>query len=177
VKAFGRAKLRLAPALSPDRRRELARAMATRVVQSAGHLPVSVVCDDAEVSEWARGLGASVIWAPGLGLNGAVQEGFARLRHDGVDVVAVAAGDLPMATDLGWVTEFPGITLVPDRRHDGTNVLAVPTRLAFTFSYGPASFSRHLEQSRSLGAPIRVVHSSPLAWDVDIPEDLTFVKT
>lgn len=177
VKAFSRAKLRLAPALSPDRRRELARTMASRVVGSAGHLPVSVVCDDQEVADWAGELGAAVIWAPGLGLNGAVQHGFARLADEGMQVVAVAAGDLPLATDLGWVTGFPGVTLVPDRRHDGTNVIAVPTRLPFTFSYGPGSFARHLDQSRALGAPVRVVHSSPLAWDVDIPEDLAVVST
>jgi 2-phospho-L-lactate guanylyltransferase len=177
VKAFSRAKLRLAPALSPDRRQELARTMATRVVRSAGRLPVSVVCDDQEVSDWARALGASVIWAPGLGLNGAVQEGVSRLGRDGVDLVAVAAGDLPLATDLGWVVEFRGITLVPDRRHDGTNVIAVPTGAAFTFSYGPSSYARHLQQSRALHLPIRVVHSSPLAWDVDFPEDLAVVST
>jgi 2-phospho-L-lactate guanylyltransferase len=177
VKAFSRAKLRLAAALSPDSRRDLARAMATKVVLSAGRLPVSVVCDDAEVADWARSLGAAVIWAPGLGLNGAVQAGFSRLAGQGVGVVAVAAGDLPLATDLGWVTEFPGITLVPDRRHDGTNVIAVPSRMAFTFSYGPGSFARHLQQSRALGGPVRVVHSSPLAWDVDVPEDLAAVTS
>ncbi|MBV9660650.1 MAG: 2-phospho-L-lactate guanylyltransferase [Acidimicrobiales bacterium] len=177
VKAFARAKLRLAPALSPDRRQELARAMATRVVRSAGRLGVWVVCDDREVADWARQLDAGVIWAPGRGLNGAVQEGVSRLAEEGVDLVAVAAGDLPLATDLGWVTEFPGITLVPDRRHDGTNVIAVPSRLGFTFSYGPGSFARHLGQSRALRVPVRVVHSSPLAWDVDVPEDLAAVST
>ncbi len=46
VKAFGQAKLRLAPALSPPERAALAREMATRVVRSAGRLPVAVVCDD-----------------------------------------------------------------------------------------------------------------------------------
>lgn len=176
VKGFGRAKLRLAPALSPARRRELAETMATRVVTSAGALPVAVVCDDEEVAAWARGLGASVIWAPGLGLNGAVQRGVECLARDGVQAVAVAAGDLPLATDLGWVTEFPGITLIPDRRHDGTNVIALPSNIAFRFSYGPGSFSRHLAQSRDCGVPVRVVHSSPLAWDVDLPEDLAALE-
>ncbi len=172
VKAFSEAKLRLAPALSAASRASLARAMATRVVQSAGAMPVAVVCDDREVAAWARELGALVIWEPGRGLNGAVQEGVSRLALLGVGLVVVAAGDLPLITDLGWITQFPGITIVPDRRHDGTNVISVPSTAGFAFSYGPGSFSRHLQEARRLGTATRVVHSSLLAWDVDVPEDL-----
>jgi 2-phospho-L-lactate/phosphoenolpyruvate guanylyltransferase len=172
VKAFDQAKVRLASALSAPHRAALARAMATRVVESAGELPVAVVCDDREVANWARQLGALVIWEPGRGLNGAVQEGVGRLGSLGVDLVVVAAGDLPLATDLGWVTRFPGITIVPDRRRDGTNVLAVPASSGFAFSYGPGSFARHVQQARRLGIPCRIAHSSTLAWDVDVPEDL-----
>ncbi|HET9076812.1 MAG TPA: 2-phospho-L-lactate guanylyltransferase [Acidimicrobiales bacterium] len=175
VKAFGRAKLRLAPALSPDQRRRLARTMATRVVRSAAGLPVAVVCDDPEVAGWARTLGALVIWEPGRGLNGAVQQGVDRLAELGASSVVVAAGDLPLASDLHWVTEFAGITLIPDRRHDGTNVISVPAGCGFRFSYGPGSFARHLAEAGRVGGPVRVVHSSPLAWDVDLPEDLAQV--
>ncbi len=172
VKAFGQAKLRLAGALSPARRAELAQVMAERVVRSAGDLPVAVVCDDREVAAWARRLNALVIWEPGRGLNGAVHEGVARLYHAGVERVAVAAGDLPLATDLSWVTRFSGVTIVPDRRHDGTNVLGVPAGSGFTFSYGPGSFARHLAEARRCTQAVRVVHDSQLAWDVDLPADL-----
>ncbi len=177
VKAFGQAKLRLAPALSPQARRELARTMATRVVRSAGGLPVAVVCDDKEVAAWARSLGALVIWEPGRGLNGAVQEGVRHLAGKGVHSVIVAAGDLPLATDLTWVSEFDGITLIPDRRRDGTNVICVPALSGFNFSYGPGSFARHLEEAARVGHQVRVVHSSPLGWDVDLPEDLAGMVT
>jgi 2-phospho-L-lactate guanylyltransferase len=176
VKAFSRAKLRLAPALSPARRAALARAMAERVVRAAAGLPVAVVCDDQEVAGWARPLGAEVIWAPGRGLNGAVQAGVAHLASAGTGHVVVAAGDLPLATDLRWPTRFAGITIVPDRRHEGTNVIALPTDCGFRFSYGPGSFSRHLAQARRLGLPVRVVHDSPLGWDVDVPGDLLAVN-
>ena len=127
VKSFRDAKLRLAPALSPHGRAELAREMANRVVASAGSLPVAVVCDDREVAGWARSAGALVIWEPGRGLNGAVQEGVRRLGEVAVDLVIVAAGDLPLATDLSWIAGFSGITIVPDRHGDGTNVIAVPS--------------------------------------------------
>lgn len=177
VKAFGRAKLRLAPALSPARRRELARAMASQVVRSAAGLPVAVVCDDREVAEWASSLGALVLWEPGRGLNPAVEAGVQQLRDLEVTSVIVAAGDLPLATDLRWVVDFPGFTLVPDRRRDGTNVIGLPAEVPFTFSYGPGSFGRHLEQARATGVPVRVVHSPPLAWDVDLPEDLAGISS
>src|ERR1700719_1377864 len=126
VKAFREAKVRLAPAMSAPQRAALAQKMATQVVASAAGLPVAVVCDDAEVASWARALGALVIWEPGRGLNGAVHEGVARLAAAGTGLVVVAASDLPLATDLRWVARFPGITIVPDRRGDGTNVISVP---------------------------------------------------
>lgn len=176
VKAFAQAKLRLAPALSPSRRANLARAMATRVVESAAGLPVAVVCDDPEVAAWARELGARVIWEPGRGLNGAVQHGVARLAADGARLVVVAAGDLPLASDLRWVTDFDGVTIVPDRHRDGTNVICVPGTCGFRFSYGPASFDRHVAEARRLGIGLRVVEDTPLAWDVDVPDDLAVVK-
>ncbi|HVA74118.1 MAG TPA: 2-phospho-L-lactate guanylyltransferase [Acidimicrobiales bacterium] len=176
VKAFGQAKLRLAPALSPDRRAALARTMATRVVESAAGLAVAVVCDNLEVATWARKLGARVIWEPGRGLNGAVQQGVDRLAADGARLVVVAAGDLPLASDLRWVTEFDGITIVPDRHRDGTNVICVPGTCGFRFSYGPGSFARHVAEAERVKVGLRVVQDTPLAWDVDVPDDLAAVQ-
>jgi 2-phospho-L-lactate guanylyltransferase len=176
VKAFRHAKLRLAPALSDPERAALAKKMAARVIASAAGLPVAVVCDDPEVAGWARHLGALVIWEPGRGLNGAVQEGVARLGAAGAGMVIVAASDLPLATDLRWVAQFPGVTIVPDRRRDGTNVIAVPTDAGFAFSYGPGSFARHLDEATRIRRPIRVVTSSALAWDVDVPDDLVALR-
>ena len=39
-------------------------------------------------------------------------------------------------------------TLVPDRRLDGTNVLAVPTEAGFRFAYGAGSFGRHRAEAQ-----------------------------
>lgn len=175
VKAFGEAKLRLAPVLTPQRRASLARAMAEAVLRSAHGLPTAVVCDDREVADWARSLGTLVVWAPGRGLDRAVQLGVAHLARAGAATVIVAAGDLPLADDLTWVADFDGTTIVPDRRGDGTNVIAVPTDRPFAFSYGPGSFARHLAEARRLGGPVRVVEVPELAWDVDLPDDLSGV--
>lgn len=172
LKAFARAKVRLAGALLPAPRAELARSMAASVLRAAGELPRAVVCDDAEVADWAVTEGARVVWAPGRGLDGAVADGVKALAADGATRVIVAHADLPLAVDLAWVARFPGVTIVPDRRDDGTNVICVPTAGDFPFSYGPASFRRHARAALDLGIPLRVVREPRLGADVDVPDDL-----
>jgi 2-phospho-L-lactate/phosphoenolpyruvate guanylyltransferase len=177
VKAFAEAKRRLAPALPPAERADLARSMAEKVVAAAGPLPVAVVCDDNGVAAWARQLGALVIWEPERGLNRAVEAGVERLGTAGATRVTVSHADLPLATDVAWLGGFDGVTLVPDRRRDGTNVICVPTSVGFCFSYGPGSFQRHEQEAQRLGLAVRVVDEPLLAWDVDLPADLDFGRS
>jgi 2-phospho-L-lactate guanylyltransferase len=172
VKAFHHAKLRLAPALDPPARAALARAMATQVVRAAGALPVSVVCDDPAVAEWATAQGAGVIWRPRRGLNGAVTDGVDALAEAGHGRAIVAHADLPHALDLSWLASSSGVTIVPDRREDGTNVIVVPTGAGFTFRYGAGSFAAHVDEARRLGLALHVQREPRLAWDVDVPDDL-----
>lgn len=174
VKAFDQAKVRLASALAPRERADLARHMAEIVLLAADPLPVVVVCDDGEVRAWAERSGAQVVWCPGRGLNGAVSDGVASLRARGVGQAIVAHADLPLARQLDWLAGFPGVTLVPDRRSDGTNVLVLPTDSGFTFSYGAGSFGRHRTEAARLGLPARIVQDPHLGWDVDLPSDLAY---
>jgi 2-phospho-L-lactate guanylyltransferase len=172
VKAFHAAKLRLAPALSPEARAVLARKMATRVVRAAGPLPVTVVCDDEDVRAWAVAAGATVHWTPGLGLDGAVHAGVDAAAAAGADRVVVAHADLPLATGLDHVVGTEGVLLVPDRWNDGTNVIALPAASGFQFSYGPGSFARHRAEAERLGLPVLIAVDQVLGWDVDVPDDL-----
>jgi 2-phospho-L-lactate guanylyltransferase len=172
VKAFALAKRRLAEALELEERAALARTMATRVVHAAGGLPVAVACDDEAVAAWAEGVGARVVWTPGLGLNGAVTAGVVALADAGADRVVVAHADLPHATDLTVAAGIEGVVVVPDRHDDGTNVLSVPARSGLRFAYGPASFPRHTAEARRLGLPVVVLRPPDLTWDVDVPADL-----
>lgn len=175
VKAFGEAKRRLSSALDPAGRVELTRRLAAGVVAAAHPLPVAVVCDDQEVSAWARSLGALVIREPGRGLDGAVAQGVAQLWAGGVGTVVVAHGDLARPEGLPRILDghpLGGVTLVPDVRRDGTNVAVVPAGVGFRFSYGPGSFRRHLGEVRRAGLGLRVVDDSDLSLDVDLPSDL-----
>jgi 2-phospho-L-lactate/phosphoenolpyruvate guanylyltransferase len=172
VKAFADAKHRLAAALGPDERAELARALATRVLRAARELDVYVVCDDEDVATWAKDAGATVLWRPAAGLNDAVTFGVAELAAAGYEQAIVAHGDLPLAEDLMVAAGFDGVTIVPDRHDDGTNVLALPTRAGFVFQYGPGSYARHVAEAGRTGLAIRILHDEALAWDVDVPDDL-----
>jgi 2-phospho-L-lactate guanylyltransferase len=172
VKAFAKAKARLAPTLDPEQRASLARAMAERVLAAASPLLVAVVCDDDDVASWAAAHGAIVLDEPGRGLNGAVQTGVARLGAAGATEVLVVHGDLPLAEGIVPLAGYPGISLVPDRRDDGTTVVGVPPSAGFRFSYGPGSFARHVAEAKRLGYVPRIVRAAALRADVDEPGDL-----
>lgn len=177
VKSFANAKVRLAPALSPEERRLLARQLAEGVLAAAGSLPTFVVCDDEEVSAWAKASGVGVIWTPGLGLSGAVGAGVAELAESGYKTVLVAHADLARPDGLTTVAMDDAVVLVPDLRHDGTNVISVPAGAGFRFAYGGGSFEHHRSEARRLRLPCLVVHDRRLAADVDVPDDLRFLPT
>jgi 2-phospho-L-lactate guanylyltransferase len=163
--------------MTDERREHLVRSMAANVVAACAPLPVAVVCDDPEVAAWAEALGATVMWEPGQGLNGAVGAGVAQLAAAGVEWVIVAHGDLPRARGLGDLAPFTGITLVPDRKDDGTNVLRLPTGCDFHFAYGPGSFRSHRAEAARVRLPVRVLRIPALAYDVDWPADVVELTT
>ncbi|HUS60809.1 MAG TPA: 2-phospho-L-lactate guanylyltransferase [Acidimicrobiales bacterium] len=177
VKAFAESKARLAPALDPLRRARLARWMAARVMEAAAPLPVFVVCDDQSVAQWAEEAGAGVVWEPGRGLNAAVSEGVRHLERSGFTRAIVAHADLPWAAHLHELDRFPGLTIAPDQRDDGSNVICIPTESRFVFAYGPGSFSRHITEARRLGLAVRIARRTHLAADIDLPSDLGLVST
>jgi 2-phospho-L-lactate guanylyltransferase len=172
VKSFAEAKRRLNGALPDNQRRLLAQQMAEGVLAAAAPLPVAVVCDDGEVASWARQHGALVVWEPGRGLNVAVEAGVAWLAELGAEEVTVVHADLPHARGIGSLEPADGVTLVPDRLGDGTNLIRLPSRCGFQFSYGPGSFARHIQEATRLGLPVTVVRKPELAFDLDWPADL-----
>ena len=172
VKSFAAAKQRLGSALPDAERRALVQHMAARVILAAAPLPVAVVCDDAEVADWARQHGALVVWEPGRGLNGAVEAGVARMAELGVRVATVVHADLPLADGIGMLEPFNGVTLVPDRQDNGTNLIRLPVACGFRFSYGPGSFQRHLQECTRLELAVNVLRRPELAFDLDWPADL-----
>lgn len=189
VRSFDGALSRLAGVLDPARRRDLMRELAGRVVAAGRPHPVHVVTSDPEVAEWAGAVGAAAIRVgepgPGpakrpaaaaaeggeIGLTASVTAAVQRLAAAGVQRAVVAHADLPLVESLEAAVG-PGLTIAPDRRRDGSNVVCVPAAVGFRFAYGPGSFERHLAEAGRLGLPVTVVDDPALAWDLDHPEDL-----
>ena len=171
IRSFAGALSRLTGILGAPRCRDLMRLMASRVVAAADGLPVHVATDDAEVADWALGLGAAVVRAGRPGLTTAVSAAVDQLASAGVERVVVAHADLARARTLRPAVG-PGLTIVPDRQRDGSNVLCVPAAAGFRFSYGPGSFGRHVAEAHRLGLGVTVVEDDSLAADIDYPEDL-----
>src|SRR4051794_8245760 len=126
VKAFTAAKGRLSTVLDRHARADFARWLAGRAVAAAGELPTFVASDADAGATWADAPRAEARWTPGLGLNGAVDTGRATVAGKGFDHVIIAHSDLPLARDLSVLATEATVTLVPDRRRDGTNVMAIP---------------------------------------------------
>jgi 2-phospho-L-lactate guanylyltransferase len=177
IKAFSAAKGRLGAVLDDGARGDLVRSMAAHVLAAAAPLPVCVACDDPEVARFAESLGASVSWTPGHGLNGAVEAGVAHLGSLGADYVTVVHADLPLASGIGVLARTAGVTIAPDRRRRGTNLLRVPTSVRFRMRFGRDSLQAHLEECERLGLPVDVLDREDLAFDVDVPRDLAELTT
>ncbi|MCY3617015.1 MAG: 2-phospho-L-lactate guanylyltransferase [Acidimicrobiaceae bacterium] len=171
IRSFDGALSRLAGILGDARCRELMLLMAHRVVAAAERLPVHVVTDDAEVAAWATDLGAAVVAAGRPGLTIAVTTAVDQLAGAGAERAVVAHADLALARTLQPAVG-PGLTIVGDRRRDGSNVVCVPTAAGFRFSYGPGSFGRHVAEAERLGLEVNIVDDASLSVDIDHPEDL-----
>lgn len=180
VKGFRLAKGRLADRLDEAERSDLARTMAGQVVKAAGSLPTKIVCDNTEVADWTRSLGAEVLWIAADGLNPAITAAVAALEAEldpddvaaGPGHVLIAHADLPHAETLDGLAEAGTVTIVPDRHLDGTNVMALPLGTGFEFHYGPGSFEAHCAEALRCGLDLRVRRVAALEFDIDTPDDL-----
>jgi 2-phospho-L-lactate/phosphoenolpyruvate guanylyltransferase len=176
VKSFALAKQRLSPVLTNTQRSTLGRELATRLVEANRELGPMIVSDDDDVATWACELGVRFLREEEPGLNQAVTAAFIALRSENVKTAVIAHSDLATASSLLWVAKFDGITIVPDRRSEGTNVLAIPTAVDFDFSYGVGSFSRHYRTALATASNVRVVADRFNGVDLDSPSDLRLLR-
>jgi 2-phospho-L-lactate guanylyltransferase len=93
-------------------------------------------------------------------------------------MLAIAC-DLPLLAceDLRRMAAAPSraIALAPDRACRGTNGICLPIDVAFEFLFGFESFERHLNGVQQLGLQSSVVQRQGLAFDIDVPADLTML--
>ncbi|MFP3882766.1 MAG: 2-phospho-L-lactate guanylyltransferase [Actinomycetota bacterium] len=170
VKSFALGKQRLAGALDPERRAALARGLADHVattVSDAGVMPL-IVTADAQVAEWATRAGFPSVADPGVGIDAAASAGVAWADQTHSEWLVLHA-DLPLI-DTGDITALSrmlkdGPVIAPSS-DGGTS--AIGTRGPRDFSFGPASFHRHLKMLPESS----VVARPGLLLDVDSELDL-----
>jgi 2-phospho-L-lactate/phosphoenolpyruvate guanylyltransferase len=170
LKQFSRAKSRLREDGSLDVT-AIVEGLARGVVAAARPRPVIIVSEDHDLASFANSLNSDLLLSASTTLNEALQYAYEELS-DRFDHLIIAHGDLRFPSGLGSVVPEAGITLYGDHRGEGTNVMALPTKLDFHFAYGPDSLKRHIVEAQRLQIAPRVELHSPWRFDVDEPDDL-----
>jgi 2-phospho-L-lactate guanylyltransferase len=185
VKSLAHVKQRLSGVLPLEARRRLVLTMLQDVLSvlqktPACH-PVLVVTPDAEVADIAGYYGADVLREhEGRSHTAAAATGFAYAHAQGAARALTIPADVPLVTraEIDAVIAAAvgqsgrALTIAPSRDGDGTNALLVTPPDAFTPSFGPGSFRRHLAQAQARGLACRVLRLTGLGMDTDEPADL-----
>ena len=186
VKSLREGKSRLAPALEPGQRSAFVERLLAHTLEQAAQFPglertlVVSTCEQARARASACGARALEERAP-VGLNDALCQAKTALGELGATRMLMVACDLPLlsAEDLRRLASAASahtISLAPDRGGQGTNGLCLPLPAPFEFAFGPNSFARHLSCAQRLGMRSAIVERAGLAFDVDMPEDLTVLR-
>lgn len=188
VGTFEGAKTRLGGSLDAEERHDLVDDLLTRTVSTALSVTrlddVLVISPDPAVIERAARLGARTLRQRSDGLRPGLEEARADVLAGGADAVVVLPIDLPYVTadavdalvDALAATDGPGVVLVTDRHGTGTNALALRPPDVIAFAFGPSSRAEHRRLAADAGATYMEL-DSPLAMDLDTPEDLVLVES
>jgi 2-phospho-L-lactate guanylyltransferase len=179
-----RAKSRLAAALEPDQRRQLALAMLADVLHicTSSAAPLSgvvAVVDDAAARQLAERHGALSVEDAGGDMNAAARLGLRAASAHAARTAIVLPGDIPLlsAADLQALLQAAddaprAVVIGASRDGQGSNALLLRPADVIQPTFGPPSVDRHLRLGQSAGAVTHVVSNLGLALDVDTPQDL-----
>jgi 2-phospho-L-lactate/phosphoenolpyruvate guanylyltransferase len=183
VKGAALAKQRLADAVSPRLRKDLALAMFQDVLDAVVAAPelhgIVVVTADPTVAEIAQRAGAE-IWSDGAydGHTGAVTAAARRLAAASCTMLTIP-GDVPLvsAADISSVIAAhpiagPAFTIVPAGDELGSNTIVCSPADAVPLRFGPDSYFPHLAAARAAGLTPTIVRHRAIAHDIDEPSDL-----
>ena len=183
VKEARFAKQRLAEALLPRLRRDLALAMFEDVLDAVTAVKelhgVAVVTADRNVAEIARRFGAEV-WSDGAhdGHTGAVSAAARRLAATSSTMLTIP-GDVPQVShiDIRRVLAAhpvaPAFTIVPAWDERGSNTIVCSPADVVPLRFGPDSYVPHLAAARAVGLTPTIIRNGAIALDLDEPSDLT----
>jgi len=175
---------RMLEVLTAKQRHSMYFTLARRIITALRDVPLVrdtvIVTSSAEVEIFAGHLGVRVMHqVRDEGINSACEAAIASSCAIGITNALIVAGDLPLVSSesltallQGAHLQERGVTIVPDRRHIGTNALVCTPADAIRLRFGPNSFAAHLRTAQEHGLDARIFESSELALDIDEPEDL-----
>jgi 2-phospho-L-lactate/phosphoenolpyruvate guanylyltransferase len=182
------AKSRLGGRLDAEERHDLVTRLLARTVDAALAVErladVLVISPDRDVLVRAADLGARTLRQRSRGLNAGVRDGRDDAVAGGADAVLIVPTDLPFITPeaidavLSALLGDPGpaVVLVPDRHGTGTNALLLRPPDVIEVAFGPSSHAQHRRLAEEAGVRYVELADSPLAVDLDTPDDLVFVE-
>jgi coenzyme F420-0:L-glutamate ligase / coenzyme F420-1:gamma-L-glutamate ligase len=173
------AKSRMAPLLSEEERREFSARLLERTLLALGRAAslsrVILVSPDPLARALARSGGHEALDDGGVELNAAISLGVRHAATSGASAVLILPVDLAeiSAANIdallsGWSGSKPGLLASPD---GGTSALLVPLPSTFAPQFGASSAAAHHNELSRDGAEVETL-SSPLAADLDTPDDL-----
>jgi len=187
VKPLRSAKSRLSGVLTRDEREILSQRMLINTLDLLGEVKeierTLVVSRDSKVLSIARKHGARTVaehGAPELN-NALVRATVVAQQYDTSGVLVIPA-DLPLLRMddveklIFSATDPPVVVIAPDRHGSGTNALLSSPPGLIEYDFGPNSFERHVERTKAAGARLVVCEIPSIGLDVDLPEDLEYLR-
>jgi len=187
VKPLRRGKSRLAGALSEDERTQLNQSLLQHTLETLTGLKeveqVLVVSRDPNALTLARSYGARTVQEESQSqLNTALKRATVVAQVYATRGVLVLPADLPLISREDVLTlisragEPPVVVIAPDRHEKGTNALLISPAGLIDYDFGGSSFHRHCELVKKAGARLEIVNLPSLGLDLDVPEDLEFIR-
>jgi 2-phospho-L-lactate guanylyltransferase len=183
VKDTTAAKQRLADAVPPRLRQELALAMLEDVLAALAAAPALagrlIITTDAAAMRLAARYGAECIAeAAADGHTGAVMVTARRLAAAGRSGMLTLPGDIPLVTaaEIAALVAAhrppPAFTIAPSHDEKGSNAVLTSPPDAVPLRFGDDSFFPHLAAAEARGIAPTVLHLPGVALDIDNPADL-----
>lgn len=146
-------------------------------ISAVGNANVRLVSADPAAEQIAKDVGVESHTKDWPDLNTAlsgIRDELVALSHWNETVVLPI--DLPLATKAAIqavISEQADVTIVPDRKERGTNILMLrgSAFAGFPFAYGELSFATHRETVAKRGWSLLIRRMAELAFDIDEPDD------
>jgi 2-phospho-L-lactate/phosphoenolpyruvate guanylyltransferase len=187
VRSLSTGKSRLAPAVTPEKRRELTKRMLAITLGACRDSTVIdqilVISPDVGALAFSHAIDHEVIGIRQNQQTPGLIPALEQARRVGAvnrfDALLILFADLPLVNgdDVAELVATPGqIVIAPDQNRAGTNGLLLrrgPVELSeFAFRFGVGSFAAHVAEARQLGIEPAIVDLPGLGFDLDTPDDL-----